>query len=429
MKKIIQLKLKIIAKMILAKYKPQVVGITGSVGKTSAKEAVYMVLKRKFKVRRNLKNYNNEIGLPLTVIGAKSPAKSTFGWLKVLFKGLGLILFLDRNYPEILVLEMAIDRPGDMKYLTDIVKCDIGVITLIGPNHLEFFSNLEEIQTEKEKIIQRLKPNGWAILNFDDEKTKATALRTAGRKITYGFKEGADMRACNLRFRFEKSTDIKNLLGISFDLNHKGAVQPILLPKVIGYNSIYGALAGAAVGIAGGMPLTEIARGLRAYTSPPGRMNLIAGIKGTLIVDDTYNSSPPSSISALDLVKKIKIKPTARKFAVLGEMMELGPYTEQGHREVGEYAFKAGMQKLIAVGERARDIARGAEAAGMSRDYIFYFPAAAEAGKFLQNRIRPGDLLLIKGSQAVRMEKIVKEIMAEPMRAKELLVRQGEGWM
>ncbi|MCG2690768.1 hypothetical protein L6249_01715, partial [Candidatus Parcubacteria bacterium] len=136
MKKIIQFKLKILAKMILAKYKPDVIGITGSVGKTSAKEAVYTALASKFNARRNIKNYNNEIGLPLTVIGVDSPGKSIFGWSAVFLKALKLILIKDVNYPRILILEMGVDRPGDMDYLNSIVKCKIGIVTLIGPVHL-----------------------------------------------------------------------------------------------------------------------------------------------------------------------------------------------------------------------------------------------------------------------------------------------------
>jgi len=167
---------------------------------------------------------------------------------------------------------------------------------------------------------------------------------------------------------------------------------------------------------------------MREFDSPNGRMNLIDGIKHTLIIDDTYNSSPISVMSALDIVSKIPIAKGARRFAVLGDMLELGKYSEEGHREVGRYAAKARVDKLITVGERARDIARSAEEAGMARDNIFEYTDVAEAGRFIQQRIEQGDLILVKGSQGMRLEKIVKEIMAEPLRAKELLVRQEEEW-
>jgi UDP-N-acetylmuramoyl-tripeptide--D-alanyl-D-alanine ligase len=429
MKKLIQLKLKILSKIILAKYKPAVIGITGSVGKTSAKEAIYTVLSKKFNIRRNIKNYNNEIGVPLTVIGADSPGRSMFGWIGVFIKALKLILSKDENYPEILILEMGVDRPGDMKYLHNIVKCKIGVITLIGPVHLEFFGHIKNIQNEKSELIKNLPADGWAILNYDNEKTRQIANVSRAKILTYGFDEGARVRAQEVIFSFTEKQGINNLKGTSFKLSYNGSFVPVLLPKVIGYGVVYAALAGAAVGIAYGMNLVSISEALRAYDSPRGRMNLIPGIKNTLIIDDSYNSSPQSAIAALNIVKMIPGAKNMRKFVVLGDMLELGSYSEEGHRLVGKQVVKAKINKLIVVGERARDIARGAEEAGMGSDYIFQFPDPETAGRFLQNRIKEGDLILIKGSQGVRMEKIVKEIMAEPWRSKELLVRQDELWL
>ncbi len=454
MKKIIQLKLKILAKLILAKYKPDVIGITGSVGKTSTKEAIYTVLASKFKVRRNIKNYNNEIGLPLTIIGADSPGRSIIGWYIVFLKALKLILFKDKGYPKILVLEMGVDRPGDMKYLNNIVKCKVGVITSIGPVHLEFFGTINNIQKEKGGLIKNLTKSSWAVLNYNDEKVRQTGNNTGAQILTYGFDEKADVRALSCtpagatsvaeamdvkkalagkkalesKPRAVDSENANSLVGVNFKLSYNGSAVPVLLPKVIGHAAIYAALAGAAVGITYGLNLVEIVQSLREFKSPRGRMNLIKGIKNTLIIDDTYNSSPQSSISALDVVNKIPLAKGARRFAVLGDMLELGSMSEQGHRQVGRQIVKLKINKLIVVGERARDIARGAEQAGMLSDHIFHFSQAEEAGRFIQGRISEGDLILVKGSQGVRMEKIVKEIMAEPLRAKELLVRQDEQW-
>ncbi|MDD5031618.1 MAG: Mur ligase family protein [Patescibacteria group bacterium] len=428
MRKLVRLKLKILAKLILKKYKPKIIGITGSVGKTSAKEAVFTVLKGKFSVRRNTKNYNNEIGLPLTIIGSDSPGKSMFGWLGVFIKACGLILWRDKNYPKILVLEMGVDRPGDMKYLISIAKADIGIVTLISHSHEEFFTDVKAIQKEKGLLVENLKPGGWAILNFDDDLTKELAEKSKVKVLSYGFKEGPTVRAQELVFSFEKTKEVDNLLGISFKLTYNGSFIPVLLPQVIGYNSIYAALAAAAIGIAMEMNLVEISKAMREFDSPNGRMNLIDGIKHTLVIDDTYNSSPASVMSALDIVTKIPLAKGAKRFAVLGDMLELGGYSEEGHKEVGRYVAKSGINKLITVGERSRDIARAAEEAGMSRDDIFEYTDVAEAGRFIEQRIEQGDLVLVKGSQGLRLEKIVKEIMAEPLRAKELLVRQEEEW-
>ncbi len=431
MKKFIQKILKILAKMILAKYQPDVIGITGSVGKTSAKEAIYSVLKSKYIVRRNIKNYNNEIGLPLTIIGVDSPGKSFFGWVMVFLKAVKLLIVRDNNYPKILILEMAADKPGDMEYLTSIARCKIGVITLIGPVHLEFFGSLEKIKDEKSILIKKLIKPGWAVLNNDDENVKEIAkdIKSNDIKIlSYGFAEQAVIRARETQLSFTQKKNVNKLDGISFKLSYNGSTVPVFLPKILGQASIYAALAGAAVGIIYGFNLVEIAQALKNYQSPKGRMNLISGIKNTLIIDDTYNASPQSAIAALNSLASLPLSQSANKYAVLGDMLELGSYSEAGHREVGGEVAKSGINKLIVVGERSRDIARGAVLAGMAEDNIFHFDIADEAGKFIQDRIKQGDIILVKGSQGMRMEKIVKEIMAEPLRAEELLVRQGSEW-
>ncbi|MDD4333179.1 MAG: Mur ligase family protein [Patescibacteria group bacterium] len=428
MKKILQFKLKILASLILKKYKPEVIGITGSVGKTSAKEAIFAILSTNFKVRRNIKNYNNEIGLPLTIIGVDSPGRSIFGWFNVFFKAIKLILFRDKNYPDILILEMGVDRPGDMNYLLSIVTPNIGVVTRIGPTHLEYFESIEHIQKEKGGLIGNLQKGGWAILNYDDELVRKISDRSKVKVITYGFEKGAQVRAEEIRFSFENKEEAANLLGISFKLSYNGSFVPVLLPNVISFASVYAALAGASIGVAYGINLLKISQALKSYQSPRGRMNLVEGEKGTLIIDDTYNSSPQSTMSALDLVCKIKVNNGGQKFAVLGDMLELGSYSEEGHREVGRYAVESRINVLVTVGERARDIYRGAEEAGMSRDFIFQFSNSEEAGKFIEKRMKKNDLILVKGSQGMRMEKIVKEIMGDPLRAKELLVRQDKEW-
>ena len=432
MKKLIQLKLKFFAKIILAKYKPEVIGITGSVGKTSAKEAVYAVLSRSYNVRRNIKNYNNEIGVPCTIIGKDSPGKSIFGWFGFFLYATKLILFKDKDFPEILILEMGVDKPGDMKYLHSIVKPKVGIVTLIGPVHLEFFGSLANIQKEKGEIIKRLHKSGWTILNIDNKETRELEKFSKSKTITYGFSEKAKLRAQEISFSFSnisKTNGISNLAGVSFKLTHSGSFVPVMLPNVLGETAVYAALAGAAVGIAFGMNLVEISESLQSLKSPKGRMNLIKGIKNTLIIDDTYNSSPQATISALDVVKQIPINLKSEKFAVLGDMLELGSYSKEGHQEVGRYLVKSGITKLIIVGERSIDIGKGASSANMRDDNIFHFDTSQEAGKFVQDRIEEGDLILVKGSQGVRMEKVVKEIMAEPLRAKELLCRQDVSWL
>src|SRR6056297_112435 len=427
MKRLIQLKVKILAQRILAKYRPKVVGVTGSVGKTTTKEAIYTVLASRFHVRRSIKNYNNELGVPLTIINAEAPGRSLWGWCRVFLKAWKLILFRDKDFPEILVLEMGVDRPGDMAYLTSMVRCDIGVVTSIGSSHLEYFQTIEKIKKEKAVLIRTLKKGGHAVLNFDDLKVREISELSTSRITTFGLQDGASIKAQNLIFSFEEKKKTEDLSGINFKLNHDGSVVPVRLPRAIGYPAIYSSLAAASVGVALGMNLVEISSALNNFYLPPGRMNVIKGIKHTLIVDDTYNASPKSSISALKFLERVKIAPGKRKWAVLGDMLELGVYTEEGHREVGKAMVDSGFNKLVTVGERAWNIAQAARDQGMKKGDVFHFSDNREAGKFVQSRIEQGDLIFIKGSQGARMEKIVKELMADPINAENLLVRQGEG--
>ena len=467
MKRLIQKILRDLAKIVLWKYKPTIVGITGSVGKSSTKEAVYAVLKDQFNVRRSLKNYNNELGLPLTVFSAIAPGKSLAGWLKVFWKALGLILFPDRNYPKVLVLEMAADHPGDIGYLTSLARPSIGVVTSVSSVHLEFFKNLDNVAKEKSGIITGLPINGWAILNEDDERVREMRKKVKAKVLTFGFAKSADVRAEEIfidqSFTGQGRLQIK---GLNFKLSYAGTIMPAFLPGVLAKYHIYGALAAAAVGSALGMNLVDISEGLRDYQPSPGRMRLIQGIKFSSIIDDTYNSSPEAAKKALETLKEISPRPhsnvrlsiekgqkakplrsqtifrekltsewgrgklpVGRRWAVLGDMLELGRFTEPGHLEVGYKAAELGIDYLVTVGQRAKIIARGAKERGLNEDKIFSFDDTESAGKFLQEKIVKGDLILVKGSQGVRMEKIVKEIMARPLKAKKLLIRQDELWI
>jgi UDP-N-acetylmuramoyl-tripeptide--D-alanyl-D-alanine ligase len=433
MKKIIEYILKFLSKKIIGRYQPEIIGITGSVGKTSAKEAIYAVLKNRGKVRRSEKNYNNEIGLPLTIIGADSPGRSIFGWMKVFAQGFKLAYLEKSDYPKILILEMGADKPGDIAYLLGIVKCHFGVITRIGQAHLEAFKTIEAIKKEKGQLVTHLGKGDWAVLNADDERVASFSKEIEANYVTYGIDNDADLRAkeCVLSFQDKdglKSGDPAEIRGISFKLLYQGSFVPVLLPGAVGFQAVYAALAAAAIGVTKGMNLVEISQSFKDYEQPRGRMRAIGGVKHTLIIDDTYNSSPSSSILALKLLSTIPLGETAKRWAVFGDMLELGNYSEEGHRQVGKATAKSGVDFLIAVGERARDIARGAAGAGMKSEFIFEFGDKESAGKFLEQKIKQGDIILVKASQGARMEKIVKEIMADPLKAEELLVRQGKEW-
>lgn len=428
-KKIVQRKLRFFAKIIIAKYQPKIVGITGSVGKTSAREAVSAVLKEKFRVRSSLKNYNNEFGLPLTIVGAASAGRNFFGWAAIFLKALALCLFKDRKYPEILVLEMGVDKPGDMRYLLDIARPDIAIVTMIGLSHLESFKDIYSLRKEKGELVAGLKKGGWAILNADSDGCLKIKEENQVPTITYGFDKGADVWASNLLVRYKESKDSKSFLGNAFKLTYQGSTVPISLPRSIGEPAVYAALAAACVGIHFQMNLVEIADALETFDSPKGRLKVIDGIKNTILIDDTYNASPQSSLAAVKLVGGLKPSGQSRKIAVLGDMLELGSESEQGHRDVGRSLFENGFDLAIAVGERAADIARAALESGMDSGAVFHFDKNDQAGRFVQKQIKPGDIILIKGSQGARMERITKELMADPLHAAELLVRQEEEWL
>lgn len=426
-KSIVQYLLAWLSKKIIKKYRPDIIGITGSIGKTSVKEAIFTVLSIKFLVRKSNKNYNNEFGVPLTIIGIeKSPCRSWLGWLFVLGKAVHLICVRDKNYPEILVLEMGADKPGDIEYLTDIAPCKVGVLTFISHAHTEFFKTIKKIAQEKRIIISRLRQDGFAVLNFDSNLVMQQSSMTKAEIVTYGFKKGADLQATDLKILVDENDNWPT--GLNFKILYKGNVIPLFLNGSIAKPMVSATLAGLSVGTIFGINIVEGAQAFANFKALSGHLTLISGIKKTLIIDDTYNSSPDPTKVALELLNEIKIKDNSSKYAVLADMLELGEETENAHREIGFKVAEVGVDYLITVGEASKQTAKAALEAGISKDNIYKFSNAISAGKFLQEKIAEGDLILIKGSQSLRMEKVVKEIMANPLSAKKLLVRQEEYW-
>ncbi len=427
MKKILFLKLRFLAKLILLRYRPLVIGVTGSIGKTSTKEALSLVLSKKFRLAKTYKNYNNEIGLPLVIIGKESPGKNIFAWLLLFFYAFKLIIFRQANYPELLILEMGVDRPGDLEYLCSLAKPKIGIVTAVSYSHLEFFGSLEAIKKEKETLIRKLDQNGLAVLNYDNILSREMSKNSKAKVLSYGFSPEADLVAQDVHYNFNKGD--YELTGINFKLNFRGSIVPVFMKNAISPGAVYAVLAATACGLELGLNLIDIANSLSNFVLPRGRMNVLPGINHTFIIDDTYNSSPEACFSALDILGKIKIGTGAKKYAVLGDMLEIGSFTKEGHYQAGERVAKVGVDFLITVGEKSLEIAKAAVENGLEDNYIFNFNKSEEAAKFISNRLNPGDLILVKGSQGMRMEKVVKEIMAEKERATELLVRQGKEWV
>jgi len=422
MRKILQFILKILAKLVLWKYKPVIIAVTGSVGKTSTKEAIYAVLKNHFgenQVRRNHRNYNNEIGVPLTIFGLETGGRSITSWFTKFIKIFLMLIFRER-YPKILIVEMGADKPNDIGYLTRFVKPKVGVVTAIGeiPVHVEFFKNPRELISEKKKLIDCLTNKDVGILNYDDPIVKEMGESSEAKTSTYGLEKGADMQATNFESKIVDS-EIEGVFGFTtFKLNYRGSAVPVKLTNVLGKHQVYPALAAALVGTVFNLNLIELSEGLRKYQSLPGRMKLIKGIKNSLIIDDSYNAAPLSTLGALECLQQF---PQRRKIAVLGDMLEIGRYAPEAHQRVGRKAAEA-TNMLFTIGERSKFAAQGAREKGMPKNKISEFYTSKEAGKPLQEIIQEGDIILIKGSRSMKMEEVVKEIMAEPRKAKELLV-------
>lgn len=419
-----QLAIKILgmcARAVIRKYQPKIVAITGTVGKSSAKQAAYAVLRHSLVVRASFGSYNNELGVPLSILNLPAPGKNILKWFKAILKSAKLLLVIDHTYPDVLVLEMGADRAGDIAKLTAIAPPNVAVLTAITPVHLEKFGNLETVQKEKARIWSRLR--GIAVGNIDDERVRMEIGKVKTKTVTYGISEDATVRADGVMVFIGDGEEVhEKIKGLAFKLLGDGSALPVHIPGVLGQSHLYAALAGAATGVAFGLNYHDIVEGLHSYSSLPGRMRLIPGIKHTLLIDDTYNSSPSACISALEELQNVPINEGNKKFACLGDMLELGLGSDGLHADIGKRAASSGVDVLVCVGERSVDIARAAIESGMPEDHVFHFAGTEEAGKFVQERLRRGDVALIKGSRGMHMEKIVKELMSEPLRAEELLV-------
>jgi UDP-N-acetylmuramoyl-tripeptide--D-alanyl-D-alanine ligase len=324
---------------------------------------------------------------------------------------------------------MGIDKPGDMDYLLSFVQPDISIITAISdiPVHLENFSNVRELAKEKLKILSKLPEDGKAVINIDSQVINKYLPKIEQKIYTFGVHREAEVRASNILLDSKELMLDNGVRGLSFKLNYEKSSVPLRLPHILAEHQVYSALAAVASGLIYNMNLIEIAEVIKDLRPPRGRLNIISGIKGTTIVDDTYNAAPESTQAAINLLGKLSAG--GRKIAILGDMLELGVKAEEAHRRIGKLAA-SNADMLITVGKDALFIAEEAKNSGISSDKIYSFNKSEEAGRFIQNSIlKPNDLILVKGSQAIRMEKIVKEIMAEPLKASELIVRQDRKWL
>lgn len=419
-KKFLEKILSFMARTVLRKYRPLIVGITGSVGKSSAKEAVALALSTGYVVRKAEGNYNNEIGIPLTIIGAKSGGHSLFRWLGILLKWLYVIIFPTR-YPQVLVLEMGIDRPGDMEFLLQSVMVKIGVVTQVSSSHLAYFGTLNNIAREKGKVIVSLPEDGFAILNADDKRVMKMGDRTKAKIITYGFEAGADVHADN----FVLHREAKRAEGFSLKVNFDGTTVPLRLPKVVAKHHIPAALAALSVALALKLNLVDVVTALEAFEPLPGRLRLLPGRDNTLLLDDTYNASPESTRAALDVMGGLM---APRKIVVLGDMLELGPDATKEHADLAGAVRESGAHIVVTVGKHMRALHERLLEEGFSRKQVLWMPDPMSVVEPLLNMVRADDLILVKGSRGLRMEKIVEQLLVDPRTATSFLCCQSDDW-
>lgn len=434
LKKIIVSLLRFEASLVLKKYKPKIIGVAGSVGKTSAKEAIALVLSRKYRVRKSEKSFNHDLGIPLTILGCRNAWWNVFGWLKNLLEGASLILFRT-TYPEWLVLEVGVEYPGDMAWVTSWIKFDVVVFTRLPdlPVHVEYFPSTEALVAEKLKLPQAVGPEGLLILNHDDEKIMAARSSFRAPIVTYGWRDEATVRASEEHFVYnetslvsEGATERRKLPdGVGFMVNYRGASQPFRLEQILAFHQIYSVLAAVTVGLSFGLELADLAEVVRTLPASPGRFRLLPGVKETMIIDDSYNASPVAVAAALQVFQQLEI--SGRKIFVFGDMMELGSHTIEAHRRVGELAAPIA-DIIITVGLRAQFTDEELVHRHFAKTKHFHFDDSASAALKLQTLLKPGDLVLVKGSQAVRLEKVVEEVMANPEEKEAVLVRQEPEW-
>ncbi|MBI1885081.1 MAG: UDP-N-acetylmuramoyl-tripeptide--D-alanyl-D-alanine ligase [Chloroflexi bacterium] len=351
-----------------ARHQVRVVGVTGSVGKTTCKEVIAAVLGKRFAVLKSEANLNTEIGLPLTLLGLRPDHQAA-------------------------VLEMAMFGPGEIALLCRIARPDVGVVTNIAPVHMERLGSPAAIVSAKAELVEALPSDGVAVLNGDDREAARLAERAKGWVLLFGASEQCRVRGSEVTGR--------GLEGISFRLTYGEASVPVSTP-LPGRHNLYSALAAAAVALSEGMTLPEIAEAL-AEARCELRLRTLPGPNGSTIIDDTYNASPPSMKAALDLLSEMP----GRRLALLGDMRELGAADEEGHRQVGRLAA-ATADGLVLIGEGAALMAEEAKAAGL-RDVRLLFDKE-EAADVLRTELKRGDYLLVKASRALALETVVEAL-------------------
>jgi UDP-N-acetylmuramoyl-tripeptide--D-alanyl-D-alanine ligase len=360
-----------IARCWRKKFNVPVIAVTGSSGKTTTKEMTAQILGDGQNVLKTEGNFNNRVGLPLT-----------------------LLRLTGRH--DVAVVEMGTNLPGEIECLTRIAEPDIGLITNIGAAHLEKLKSLGGIREEKGALFASMNRDGIAVINRDDREVEILARRWQGKRITFGWKRGADISAHDVR-----RTDPA---GIAFQLRTGQGRRQVHM-QIAGIHHLYNALGAAAASLAFGEDLDRICRGLESFRGVPGRFDVQTLKNGAYVIDDTYNANPLSVREALKALHELR--GGADSAVILGDMLELGARAGQWHRKIGRLIAETGVQSLVLLGDHRRDTATGAMERGMTASRIFFCDGPEQARDYLKRSLKPGDWVLVKGSRKMKMERII----------------------
>ncbi len=420
LKPIVVFLLALCARAVLRRYRPRIVMVTGSVGKTSTKDAVAAALSARFYVRKSEKSFNSEFGVPFTIFGVENPWTSPFAWLSVMKSALALLI-LPNHYPNMLVLEVGADRPGDLARILRIATPDAVVVTRLPgiPVHVEAYASPEAVREEEFSPAYALPAGAPLVIPADDPSVSDSAKRLPARVISYGVAEGAMARVSAADF-YEHEGEV---VGMRADIAMDGARGNLVVKGSVGTTQLLPPAAAVALGSALSISLPDALKALEDYKAPPGRGRLLAGKNGSRIIDDSYNASPVAVEEALATLKAFPLHPPAggRRIAVLGDMLELGRYSVMEHERIAVLAGDAA-DVIATVGIRAR-----AFAAAPSGAEVMQFDNARAAALALSGLVREGDVILVKGSQSIRTERIVEALLADPSDISKL-VRQEKKW-
>jgi UDP-N-acetylmuramyl pentapeptide synthase len=420
-KNIIYTILKWEAIVVLKRFQPRIIGVAGSVGKTSTKDALYASLKDFIVIRKNQKSFNSEIGVPLTILGLETGWNNPMMWIKNIFYGFKVMF--SKEYPDWVVLELGTDHPGDMKKLISWIELDYAVFTRFPniPVHAENFAKAQDVNEEDAQMMFGLKKDGVLVLNADDPLIAELALKSTFKTLWYGFnakKNGVGVSNIEMQYDTEQK-----VIGQHIKINFGSNSVPFTISGALGIQHAYPILASLVVAKDLGINVLDVLQTLDNYKVPAGRMNIVEGIENITLIDDSYNSSPVALQLAIETLGQIHA-PT--KIAVLGDMSELGRYTQAEHKKIAHILKEQNISFLITIGERAEYIAE--EAQELKIKCVYMALSHADAANKVLEWAKGNTVVLIKGSQSARMEKISYALLKDKHRAKELLVRHDKTW-